>query len=176
VSRRHRVLIVEDEAELVEFYKTSLGTSFDFEDVRDLDGVYKRLSHEPLVDALILDLSLPNGAGIAVINIMQAKYPNVPIVVVTGLNSPDEEACIKAGAQEYLAKPVKQKQLMDRIARAIARHSVRPLYRPLEKETREAKEMASTREQVLAGILHETPPGMRHHRETPSADVFDKKE
>ena len=62
------------------------------------------LSHES-VDVVILDLSLPDEQGLATLTRLHGHSPNIPIVVLTGL---DDEAlavkALRAGAQDYLVK------------------------------------------------------------------------
>jgi len=57
------------------------------------------------IDAVLLDLGLPDSKGLASLNSLRAFAPRVPVVVLTGLN--DEALAIQAlqeGAQDYLIK------------------------------------------------------------------------
>lgn len=57
------------------------------------------------LDAIVLDLGLPDCDGLQAIRALRAVVPDVPIVVLTG--SDDDAlalACIDAGAQDYLTK------------------------------------------------------------------------
>jgi len=74
-------------------------------------------------DAIVLDLGLPDGSGVEVVKAMRKSAPDVPIVVLTGL---DDEAlalaCLDAGAQDYLAKnEVKTQNLRRAIGYAVTR-------------------------------------------------------
>lgn len=57
------------------------------------------------VDVVLLDLRLPDGAGVDSVHALRAVDQNIPLVVLTGT---DDEAlaisCINAGAQDYLCK------------------------------------------------------------------------
>ena len=59
----------------------------------------------PGVHVILLDLTLPDSDGLGTFIRMQAKAPNVPIVVLSGL---DDEALavqtVQQGAQDYLVK------------------------------------------------------------------------
>ncbi len=60
---------------------------------------------EDLIDAVVLDLSLPDSLGEVTLRKVQAHRPDVPIVVLTGLD--DEALAVQAmrqGAQDYLVK------------------------------------------------------------------------
>jgi len=61
--------------------------------------------HDGAIDAVVLDLSLPDGHGLDVVRQMHAAAPQVPLVIMSG--NEDEEvsiAGVRAGAQNYLAK------------------------------------------------------------------------
>ena len=74
------------------------------EHVNRLDTALARLSSDHF-DVVLLDLSLPDENGLATIVRAHAHAPNVPIVILTGL---DDEAlavkAVRAGAQDYLVK------------------------------------------------------------------------
>jgi len=56
-------------------------------------------------DAILLDLSLPDGQGIETVRAIQAVAPAVPILVLTGLVDQDIALqAVKEGAQDYLIK------------------------------------------------------------------------
>src|SRR5437867_2796987 len=55
------------------------------------------------IDAILLDLSLPDSQGLETLSRVHRKAPDMPIIVLTNLN--DEEMAIRAvqlGAQDYL--------------------------------------------------------------------------
>ena len=67
------------------------------------DGINILNEHE--VNAILLDLSLPDGFGISTFEKMYKQYPDIPIVVLSSLD--DEHFAMKAvkmGAQDYLVK------------------------------------------------------------------------
>ena len=56
-------------------------------------------------EAVLLDLSLPDSAGSDTLASVCSKYPNIPVIVLTGLE--DEQlavALLEEGAQDYLPK------------------------------------------------------------------------
>jgi two-component system catabolic regulation response regulator CreB len=80
----------------------------------------------PAVDAVVLDLGLPDGSGFSLIREAQA-LAEVPRVVV--LTSRDEEvdcvAALEAGADDYVSKPFSPRALVARV-RATLRRGARP--------------------------------------------------
>lgn len=103
------VLVVDDnpaDADLIEIYLTSKKNS-DFSVVKEetLASGIKRLLSDHSIDVVLLDLSLPDSFGLKTFLGMQLTFPDMPIIVLSGLN--DESVALKAvqeGAQDYLVK------------------------------------------------------------------------
>src|SRR5919109_367442 len=100
-----RVLLVEDNQDDALLIQEALSeTKIKIEAAERLSAALERLSRGAL-DAVLLDLSLPDAQGLDTIRRVRSHTPGVPIVVLTGLD--DEEAAVKAveqGAQDYLIK------------------------------------------------------------------------
>ncbi len=103
-----RVLLVEDnpgDARLfVELVRDTGAGHLKLEHVDRLSTALERLSSDRF-DVVLLDLSLPDAQGLTTLTRTHAHAPNVPIVVLTGLD--DELLAVKAvrlGAQDYLVK------------------------------------------------------------------------
>ncbi len=72
------------------------------------------------VEAILLDLSLPDVSGADLISEMRAAHPEVPVIVVTGTNEIDTAVrCMRDGAFDYLVKPVEPERLLGTLRRAI---------------------------------------------------------
>ena len=64
----------------------------------------RRLETEPF-DLVLLDLSLPDSKGPATLDLVHAKFPNVPILLLTGFADVDyARAALRSGARDYLVK------------------------------------------------------------------------
>jgi len=69
-------------------------------------------------DAILLDLSLPDGHGLSTLGQMQATNPTIPIIVLSGFS--DQALAVQAvqhGAQDYLVKGQGQPELLARSIR-----------------------------------------------------------
>jgi PAS domain S-box-containing protein len=67
------------------------------------DGIATARRQRP--DVILLDLSLPDSVGLRTVEAMVAALPDVPIVVLTGLDDSQlAMAALEAGAQDYLVK------------------------------------------------------------------------
>ena len=67
-----------------------------------LDSTVER---QGLPELFCLDLKLPDTLGLSGLHSIKAKYPNIPLVIVTGSEASDyEAACLEAGADLFLEK------------------------------------------------------------------------
>ena len=73
-------------------------------------------------DVIVLDIQMPGGTGIVVLERLKAssKTWQIPVIVLSGSTDPKAADTVKAlGAAEYLAKPVDVDQLLAALARAL---------------------------------------------------------
>ena len=74
--------------------------------------------HQPA--CVVLDLHMPDLGGLDVQLLIQRERFNVPVVVITGHDTPETRSrVIERGARAYLRKPVDDKQLLAAIHEAI---------------------------------------------------------
>ena len=72
------------------------------------------MAHLDGVDCVILDLHLPGMSGFEVQEALVARGADVPVVVLTGNDTPANRArSLANGARAYLSKPVDDKVLLD---------------------------------------------------------------
>ncbi|MGE5505690.1 MAG: PP2C family protein-serine/threonine phosphatase [Actinomycetota bacterium] len=103
-----RVLLVEDDpgdARLVwEALRASTEARFTVVHGQTLAEGLKILGEQP-VDVVLLDLTLPDSAGLSTFSRVQAAAPHLPIVVMTGISDPEFASyALEVGAQDYLVK------------------------------------------------------------------------
>ena len=68
----------------------------------------------------LTDMRLPDGDGLAVLAYVSKHYPNLPVAVITAHGSAENAvAALKAGAFDYLAKPVSLNQLRTLVRSAL---------------------------------------------------------
>ena len=74
--------------------------------------------HEP--DCVVLDLHMPEMSGFDVQNALASDHPAVPVVVMTGHDTPESRArAVQMGAKVYLRKPIDDETLLAAIGDAI---------------------------------------------------------
>ena len=101
-----RVLLVEDDAELVEELRTELrGAGYAVETAGDgIDGEHWGVEED--FDAVILDLGLPGRPGLEVLRRWRSSGRSMPVLILTARDAWHERVDgLKAGADDYLGKP-----------------------------------------------------------------------
>ncbi|CAN7568560.1 sigma-54 dependent transcriptional regulator [Pseudoduganella sp. LjRoot289] len=112
-----RVLVVDDEADLRELLEITLlkmGLDVDSaENLAQARGHLARMAEAASPYALVLtDMRLPDGLGLELVREVSAACRNTPIAVVTAYGSADNAVvALKAGAFDYISKPVALDQL-----------------------------------------------------------------
>jgi two-component system response regulator PilR (NtrC family) len=107
-----RVLVVDDEADLRELLEiTLLKMGLDVDSAENLAAARALLAQAEY--ALVLtDMRLPDGLGLELVREVAAASRNTPIAVVTAYGSTDNAVvALKAGAFDYISKPVALDQL-----------------------------------------------------------------
>jgi two-component system, sensor histidine kinase and response regulator len=138
-SPRIKVLLIEDNPSDARLIQESLAGAtddpFDFETAETLAGGLQRLSAGG-VDAMLLDLALPDSFGFETFIRAKAQAMGVAIIVLTGLD--DETLALKlvqGGAQDFVAKvDVSGNNLTRAILYAIERERLEQKFRKLNEE------------------------------------------
>jgi len=122
-----RLLLIEDEAELVASLKARLIDAGYVVDVAS-DGVEgEYLGREYEYDAAILDLGLPQRGGLEVLNNWRDAGISFPVLILTARDSwQDKVIGLQSGGDDYLAKPFHTEELLARLQALIRRHYRQP--------------------------------------------------
>jgi DNA-binding NtrC family response regulator len=121
------ILVVEDNPTDIELMLHTLEQAdlkplegdFEMEVRANAEGALQLLS-ERSVDLVLTDLMLPGLSGLDLVSRIQAIDPNLPVLVVTRVNSVSQAVdAIRRGAFDYVLKPVNPEDLGVRLHRAI---------------------------------------------------------
>jgi two-component system KDP operon response regulator KdpE len=117
-----RVLVVDDDAQILRAVRTSLqARDYEVTTVGNGETALDRVATEP-VDLMILDLSLPGIDGHEVIRRLRT-FSDVPVLVLSVRDAQDEKiAALDAGADDYVTKPFAIGELLARM-RALERRA-----------------------------------------------------
>lgn len=76
-----------------------------------LDALKLLETHRNSIDLIITDLIMPNISGVGVIAITKKKYPEIPVIAITGWGEHPEALAAEANADKIIEKPIKLNKL-----------------------------------------------------------------
>jgi PAS domain S-box-containing protein len=131
-----RVLIVDDEPSirltLAEFLRRE-----GFDTLAAVDATQAADLFGEGVDVAVVDINLPGRSGIELLRELRERDPRVPVIVITGEpNVSHLPEIVRAGAYDFLAKPVLKESITRAVARAAERKRLDDEKRALEEEVR----------------------------------------
>ncbi|BCA27114.1 MULTISPECIES: sigma-54-dependent transcriptional regulator [Pseudomonadaceae] len=117
---RQRALIVDDEPDIRELLEITLGRmKLDTRSARNVKEAREWLAREPF-DLCLTDMRLPDGTGQELVQYIQQRHPQVPVAMITAYGSLDTAInALKAGAFDFLTKPVDLGRLRELVATAL---------------------------------------------------------
>lgn len=158
MTRRSRVLIVDDEPISTQFLKNALQGDYEVGTARS-GAEAIAMVHSTCPDLVLLDVMLPDTSGFEVCRRLKSEEPfgDLPILFVTALDDLDSEILgLGLGGIDYLKKPVNLSLLRQRVLNhlELKRRSdlVREQRDQLERQKTELEE-ALARVKRLEGIL-----------------------
>ncbi|HDP89104.1 MAG TPA: sigma-54-dependent Fis family transcriptional regulator [Thioalkalivibrio sp.] len=114
------ILIVDDEPDIRELLEITLGRmGHDTRSAASVKAARALLDAEDF-DLCLTDMRLPDGNGIELVSHIQATRPELPVAVITAFGSMDTAIeALKAGAFDFVSKPVDLKMLRDLVSAAL---------------------------------------------------------
>ena len=143
---KSRVLIVDDEADIRELLSLTLQRMGLDTDCAAGEFEATQLMQKHGYDLCLTDMRLPDGDGLKLLEHVGQNYASTPVAVITAHGSAENAvAALKAGAFDYLAKPVSLSQL-----RALVRSALK-LPRANQARKSDDKELETGSFPVLLG-------------------------
>jgi DNA-binding NarL/FixJ family response regulator len=116
-----RILLVDDHPLILQAVRASVADADDLEVVgvaasgKDVLALVHR--HDP--DLLLLDLHLPGTDGLACLDLLSERHPDLKVLVLSALDDPEHiEAALRHGAWSYISKSIDPLDLPEAIRRA----------------------------------------------------------
>lgn len=108
------IIVVDDSAVL----RTTIENALDsagYEVLSTADGspaLFRALEEGKVPDAILLDMFFPEESGLDILRSLKAKYPNVKVLVITGMNNQNlNKEILESGASNILHKPFDMEDL-----------------------------------------------------------------
>jgi DNA-binding NtrC family response regulator len=129
-----RVVIIDDERAMGELLETDLK-------LRGFEPVAFTSAQDALAyltsaacDVVLTDVRMPGTGGLELCQQLAAKYPQLPVIVMTAFGSMDTAvAALRSGAYDFLTKPMESDLLVVALERAIRHHRLQDTVRRLSE-------------------------------------------
>jgi len=130
VSEKYLALVIDDEPDIRELLEITLARmNVDTRSAATLEQARSLLAKETF-DLCLTDMRLPDGSGIDFVRHIQATRPQLPVAVITAHGNMESAVeALKAGAFDFVSKPVDLQMLRNLVSTALkleARESEAP--------------------------------------------------
>jgi signal transduction histidine kinase/HD-like signal output (HDOD) protein len=117
---KYRILVIDDEHIINDTLRESLQQAG-----YETDGAYDGVEGIGLLrykkyDLVLLDIRMPRKDGLEVLEFVRNEFPDIQIIIITGLASMEEiQETVKMGAFACLKKPFRLDDVLERVAKAL---------------------------------------------------------
>lgn len=119
-NMKPRVLIVDDEPDIRELLEITLSRMQLDTVTADCISSARQALDEQKFQLCLTDMNLPDGNGIDLVAQIQKSHPETPVAVITAYGSMDTAiAALKAGAFDFVSKPVDLARLRELVSTAV---------------------------------------------------------
>ncbi len=136
-TRAIRVLVVDDDRAVRAALKVNLAKAgLEVTLARSAEDALSLLETQP-VDLILTDVRMPGMGGLELLEAVRPRWPEIEVVVMTGYGNVDDAvAAMKAGAADYIIKPVSKAELLVIIERALESRDLRAEVVALRREVK----------------------------------------
>jgi len=123
----NRVLVLDDDVAVLNYFMILLAQTqrYDVKVLSDSSEAFETIDTGNF-DAILLDMDMPVVHGREVLKYVKEKHPDIEVIVITGVE--DVQLAVesmKAGAYDYLCKPIDENRLLLILERALERSHLR---------------------------------------------------
>jgi two-component system response regulator PilR (NtrC family) len=114
------ILIVDDEPDILQLLDITLSRmGLNTHAAANIAAARSALANHP-IDLCLTDMNLPDGNGISLVEHIQTEYPDVPVALITAHGNVETAiTALKAGAFDFISKPIELKRLRNLITTAL---------------------------------------------------------
>lgn len=122
-----RILVIDDDVAVLNYFMILLAQTqlYEVQILSDSSGAFDAIDAGHF-DAILLDMDMPVVHGREVLAYVKEKHPDIEVIVITGVE--DVQLAVesmKAGAYDYLCKPIDENRLLTVLDRALERSQMR---------------------------------------------------
>ncbi|MFB3885963.1 MAG: sigma-54-dependent transcriptional regulator [Thermodesulfobacteriota bacterium] len=152
---RYSVAVIDDDSLLREGIMTSLGGNCQVSGFSEAESALETMEKD-LPDLVLLDINLPGMSGLEALKKIKTSYPDVLIVMITGMDDIDTViSAMKLGAHDYVVKPIHMESLEVKIHNAFQTIKLRKEVRALQdKYIRENLPCFIGESHAIQDVLH----------------------
>ncbi len=150
-----KILVVDDEKSIrVPFRTFLLAEGHEVEIAEDAVQAQALLSND-VWDVVVTDIVLPGISGVELLKTIRAAAPEVQVIVMTGEPTAETAAeAVRAGASDYLVKPIDKKTILRAVAHAAKVKALDDNRRRMEDLVKErTAALEATNAQLAAEIM-----------------------
>lgn len=114
--QKQKLLICDDEEGVRGSLSLILSENYDLVFAENGRQAVQALKSSPDIKAALLDIKMPGKNGLEVLKEIKSFNKEVPVIIVTGYQSVEAAAeAIKAGAANYIIKPLESKSVLETV-------------------------------------------------------------
>ena len=125
-----RVLVVDDDADTLKTVRLVLQRAgYEVQSAsngQEAVALLAQMDNADSINAVLCDLDMPNMNGVELISHVHSRYPNIPIVVLSGTTDDNFlDAIVRQGVSDWLRKPVTNADLLEKVRIAVRLNGLR---------------------------------------------------
>jgi len=149
------ILVVDDAAPTVEIIRRNLASAgfqvYTASSVSEAIDVLEKIS----IDLVITDLKMPRASGLDLIHHVRENFRDTQTLMITGYPSISSAVeAVKGGAEDYLAKPFTDSELLDAVRRALVDLRMRQVNRQTPDQEYESPSGLIGKSEAMFAVRH----------------------
>jgi FixJ family two-component response regulator len=136
--QKHNILVVDDEKNILKVVSATLKKeNYAVDTAQSSEEAIERFNKNGY-DLVISDLKLPGKSGVELLEYIDSKNSDVPVIVITAFGTIENAVeAMKKGAFNYLTKPVNPDELLTVVREALEKFELKRENRALKSELRQ---------------------------------------